>query len=198
MTGQLATDEVRAGERLPEVNVGQRLREVRKARRLTLRQVAESAGITESFLSQVERGLSNASVAALRRIAVSIGVTIVDLFEHYQEDGPAVLRAAARPALDFGVLGRKLNVNPAPHRTFDLLLCEFEPGGSSGNEPYAHGDSEEIALVLAGSVDIQVGEQILRLSTEDSVRYRSSVPHRLVACSEKGARVLFVTTPPSF
>ncbi len=179
-------------------DVGARLREVRRARRRTLRQVAGAARISESFLSQVERGLSNASVATLRRIAVALGVTIGDLFDQREEGTPEVLRAGSRPSLDFGILGRKLLLNPAPHRSFDMLVCEFEPGGSSGEEPYSHGDSEEVALVLRGSIVFELGADTLRLDTDDSVRYRSSVPHRVAANQSWGASVLFVTTPPSF
>src|SRR5687768_8541413 len=43
------------------VDVGDRLREIRLLRRKTLREVAERAGLSESFLSQVERGRTNVS-----------------------------------------------------------------------------------------------------------------------------------------
>jgi transcriptional regulator with XRE-family HTH domain len=45
-----------------EVDVGERLRLIRTARRCTLREVAERAGLSESFLSQVERGRTSAMV----------------------------------------------------------------------------------------------------------------------------------------
>src|SRR5579875_3510847 len=77
------------------VDVGSRLREVRRARRRTLRHVADAAGISESFLSQIERGHSNASVATLRRIASVLGVRIGDLFDQGSPGGTKVLRAGA-------------------------------------------------------------------------------------------------------
>ena len=42
-----------APETLGEVDVGERLREIRLLRRATLRAVADRAGVSESFLSQV-------------------------------------------------------------------------------------------------------------------------------------------------
>ena len=56
-------------------------REIRGRRRLTLREVAERAGLSESFLSQVERGRASASIASLRRIADGLGIGISDLFQ---------------------------------------------------------------------------------------------------------------------
>ncbi|MHB1876174.1 MAG: helix-turn-helix domain-containing protein [Streptosporangiaceae bacterium] len=181
-----------------EVDVGVRLRQVRLARRLTLRDVARAAGISESFLSQLERGRANASVATLRRVAAALGLGIGDLFAAESPDQPRILRAASRPVLMFGSLGRKIHLHSAPDRAFDIFICEFEPGGSTGDEPYAHGDSEEIAVVLAGSVRIQIGPETCALATDDSVIYRSSTPHRIEADDPAGARVLFVSTPPSF
>lgn len=183
------------GEESPDV--GERLRLVRTARRRTLREIAAEAGVSESFLSQVERGRSTASVATLRRIAVALGVSLGDLFVEDRGPGVQIVRSEQRVGLSFGVLGRKFHLNDAPDRTFDLLLCEFEPGGTSGPEPYTHGNSEEVAFVLDGSVDFHIGEDVFRLGSGDSLRYRSTLAHRINAHGA-GARLLFVTAPPSF
>src|SRR4051812_35263730 len=95
-----------------DVDVGERLRTLRSLRRLTLREVAERAGLSESFLSQVERGRASASIAPLRRIADALGVAISDLFQPLEPRHPRVLRREDRPALAFGILGRKLMLTP--------------------------------------------------------------------------------------
>jgi transcriptional regulator with XRE-family HTH domain len=181
-----------------EIDVGARLRQVRLARHRTLRDVASAAGVSESFLSQVERARVNASVATLRRIAVALGVTIGDLFQERPAGRLAVLRAADRPSLLFGLFGRKFHLHPAADRAFDVFICEFDPGGSTGPEPYKHGDSEEFLLILDGAAEFQLGPDVVSLATDDSIVYRSSIPHRLVADAELGARTLWVATPPSF
>jgi transcriptional regulator with XRE-family HTH domain len=178
--------------------VGSRLREVRRGQHRTLREVAEAAGISESFLSQVERARVSASVATLRRIAVVLGVTVGDLFQETSSRQPTVLRAESRPTLTFGVFGRKFHLHTAPDRAFDSLLGEFDPGGSTGDEPYSHGDSEEFMLILEGAAEFHLGGETISLGPNDSMVYQSSVPHRLVADPDLGARVLWITSPPSF
>jgi transcriptional regulator with XRE-family HTH domain len=84
-----------------EVDVGKGLRAIRLARRRTLRDVAERAGLSESFLSQVERGRSSASIASLRRIADALGVSMADLFQPSGLAQPRVLRRDERPSLAF-------------------------------------------------------------------------------------------------
>ena len=97
-----------------EIDVGERLRELRRFRRCTLRTISARSGLSESFLSQVERGRSSASIESLRRVAEALGVSMADLFEPDGVPGPRVLRRDERPALTFGVLGRKLLLTPQP------------------------------------------------------------------------------------
>ncbi len=181
-----------------DVDVGKGLRAIRLARRRTLREVAERAGLSESFLSQVERGRSSASVASLRRIADALGVTIADLFQPNGRTQPRVLRRDERPALAFGVLGRKMLLTPGPLHHLEVFAGEIDPGGSTGAEPYAHGDSEELFVVLNGSVRLELGDGSHDLETGDSIGYWSSTPHRISNMGDEVAEVMWVISPPSY
>jgi transcriptional regulator with XRE-family HTH domain len=178
--------------------LGERLRAIRVLRRLTLREVADAAGVSESFVSQLERGRSNASVATLQRLAAALGIEISDLFAGEREAGPRVLRREERQQLKWGHLGRKALLTPKPFHSLEVVAAAFDPGGSTGDEPYTHGDSEELLLVLAGHVHVQLGSELFDLSTGDSVNYRSSTPHRVSNPGEEPAEVLFVISPPSY
>src|SRR5919199_5561578 len=151
-----------------EVDVGERLRALRRLRRCTLRTVAERSGLSESFLSQVERGRSSASIASLRRIAEALGVTVADLFEPSGPPRPRVLRRDERPSLAFGILGRKLLLTPRPLHHLEVFMGELDVGGSTGAEPYAHGDSEELFVVLNGHVQLELGGESHELGPGDS------------------------------
>jgi len=182
-----------------EVNVGERLRAIRHLRRATLRSVAERAELSESFLSQVERNKASASIASLTRIAAALGVNVADLFEpHSSRAHPRVLRRQSRPALAFGNLGRKYLLTPRPLEHLEVFAGELDPGGSTGDEPYTHGDSEELFIVLSGRVHVQLGERIYELEQGDSIDYRSSTPHRVTNAGDDVAEVLWVISPPSY
>jgi transcriptional regulator with XRE-family HTH domain len=187
-----------APESAAEIDVGERLREIRTARRCTLREVADRAGLSESFLSQVERGRASASIASLRRIADGLGISISDLF---QPDGPSratVLRRAQRQTLAFGVLGRKMLLTPRPLRHLEVFAGELDPGGSTGEEQYAHGDSEELFVVLRGTVQLELGDEAHVLEAGDSIRYWSSTPHRASNAAAELAEVMWIISPPSY
>ena len=181
-----------------EVDVGERLRRLRRSRRATLRTVAERSGLSESFLSQVERGRSSASIESLRRVADALGVSMADLFEPDGLPGPRVLRRDERPALSFGVLGKKLLLTPRPLHHLEVFAGELEVGGSTGTEPYAHGDSEELFVVLSGTVQLELGGELFDLEPGDSIDYRSSTPHRISNTGQDLAEVMWIISPPSY
>jgi transcriptional regulator with XRE-family HTH domain len=65
----------------PAVNLGSRLRQARLEANMTLRELARTLGVSPSFVSQLENGKSQPSVATLYSLAQLLGVSIDTLFE---------------------------------------------------------------------------------------------------------------------
>lgn len=57
--------------------VGGKIRETRKARKMTLQQLSEKAGVSKSMVWGIEHGVhSNPSLTSVCSIAVALGVTV--------------------------------------------------------------------------------------------------------------------------
>jgi transcriptional regulator with XRE-family HTH domain len=178
--------------------LGARIRHLRQAMGMTLRDLAERAGVTESFLSQVERGLASPSISSLRRIASSLGESIGSLFDEEAESG-VLVRAADRRVIDYpGLHARDEFVTAARGGKLQVILSVIQPGGGTGDEPYTHDSDEECVLVLEGSLDLWVGDTHHALQEGDSVVHPSRVPHRNRNSGDRVAKVLFILTPPSY
>ena len=195
----LAQAAVKVDETRPlETQLGERIRMVRRRKRATLREVADRAAISESFLSQIERGRAGASIGTLQRVATALGISVADLFE---PDGarskPRVLRRESRPTLAFGVLGRKFLLTPRPLENLEVFIAELQPRGATAAEPYTHWDSEELVVCLAGRIEVHLGDEVHVLRDGDSIDYRSSTAHRVVNVGEGVAEVMWVISPPS-
>ncbi len=79
-----------AGEGVdPAVNLGSRLRQARLDADMTLRELARTLGVSASFVSQLENGKSQPSVATLYSLAQLLGVSIDRLFEGVGDPAPA-------------------------------------------------------------------------------------------------------------
>src|SRR4051812_13380760 len=180
-----------------QVEVGERLRAIRQLRRKTLKEIASAAGISESFLSQLERGRTNATIATLQRLSTALGIEVSDLFTSGAPE-PGVLRRGGREFVAWGELGRKALLTPKPFHSLEVVVARFEPGGSTGDEPYTHGDSEELLVVFEGRIHVQLGNEVYEAGWGDSVHYQSSTPHRVANAGDEPAEVLFVISPPSY
>ena len=64
-----------------EIPIGGRIRATRLARDLTLGQVAAAAGLTQGFVSKLERDQVSPSVASLVSVCEALGLRVGDLFD---------------------------------------------------------------------------------------------------------------------
>jgi transcriptional regulator with XRE-family HTH domain len=181
-----------------EVDLGARIRVLRLTRRATLRHLAAEAGVTESFLSQVERGVASPSIASVQRIARALGATIAELFAADERAG-SLVRVGERRRIVYQGLGAVDEfLTRATDGRLQVILSTIEPGGGTGDEPYTHESDEEVVIVLEGSLDLWVGPEHYLLEAGDAVTHSSRIPHRNTNPGPGIARVLFCSTPPSY
>src|SRR2546423_8636697 len=149
------------GDAVPDgTRIGAQLRAARLAARMSMAEVAERAGLTKGFVSKLERDLASVSVASLIRLCDALGISPGSLFQAPKGE---VVRRDARPRINFG--GRKMTeylLTPSGEKRVQAILSEIEPGGGSGEEPYALPAVVEVVLVLAGGLPVTVaGEGIV-------------------------------------
>ncbi len=193
-----AVAQVELDESTSERPVGEVLRELRLARRLTLKATAERAGISESFLSQLERGRVGTSLKSLQGIAGALGVDVGDLFRAPERDRTSVVRHDSRPDVSIGSLAKWSGLTPVTAANVEVFIGSLEPGGTAGEEPYSHGNSEEVVLVISGEITVVVGERSWTLRKGDSIFYRSTEPHAIHASGQETAEVVWIVSPPSY
>ena len=181
-----------------QLELGARIRAVRQARHLTLRDVSERAGVTESFLSQVERDVTSPSIATLQRIARALDLSIAQLFAEEGDTGRVVRREARRRVTYKGLKAVDEFLTSNMSGRLQVIMSTIEPGGGTGADPYTHDSDEEVVVVLDGVLDLWVGDEHYVLREGDSITYPSRVPHWNVNHGTEPARVLFCITPPSF
>ena len=72
-----------------------KIREIRKSEGITMAALAEKVGVSESCISQLERGLADPSVSLLRRLAAALQVPVGVFFDEEGSE-PIVTRLAER------------------------------------------------------------------------------------------------------
>ncbi|PJR06984.1 helix-turn-helix domain-containing protein, partial [Sinorhizobium meliloti] len=90
------------------IDLPHRLRALRRQQSLSLEQLGERTGLTKSYLSKLERGLSEPSISTVLRLAEAYGVGVSQLVGGdgaAQDEVVSLVRVADREALQRRDLG---------------------------------------------------------------------------------------------
>lgn len=185
---------------LDESVIGAQIRELRKVKGRTLQQVADAAGISVGYLSQIERNQSQLPIGILKKICDALDVHMNWFFQP-SADVPAderdvIVRAQNRRRLTFTGLGIEEELlSPNLGGPLELLISTIEPGADSGD--YSH-DGAEAGLVMSGKLDLWIGGKFFELGAGDSFSFKSTETHRCANSGNEPAKVVWVITPPHY
>lgn len=184
--------------------IGDRLRKIRKSKGLTINYVAKETGFTSSFISQLERGLTKASVAALQKITKSLGVTLSVFFQEdtltevtSPEETVKVVRKQNRRKLTYPDSKSTDYLLAETNGSLEVINSKVEPNGGSG-ELFSHEPAEECILVLNGQLDVTVGENEYTLYQGDTITFPSRIPHGWKNNGSVTAELIWIVTPPNY
>lgn len=181
--------------------LGVRLKHARMVRGITLKELAEEAQCSESMLSKIENEKAAPSFGTLHRVATALGTNISELYSPAHTGDKIVSHAGERPVLMTDNLrtGKGIQMERLiPYSREHLLqgnIHRIAPGG--GSEAIVH-VGEEIGYVLEGEIELVIDGKRHRAKAGDSFHFRSELPHSYRNVGSRAARVLWISTPPTF
>jgi transcriptional regulator with XRE-family HTH domain len=176
--------------------LGERLRACRRARRLTLKDVADGAGLSVGFISQIERGIASPSLSSLAAVAQVLEVDVGEFLSR-PASGTPLTRHDQRPIFavsENSVTYERLSTSFPGNVLRSVII--HEPPGHRG-EPIAH-EGEEIIYVLKGALTVEIEGERSVLEANDSVHFQSSRVHSTWNHTDRPATVLWVGTMDVF
>ncbi|KAA8999367.1 helix-turn-helix domain-containing protein [Affinibrenneria salicis] len=179
-----------------DFNVGIRLRALRKAKGMRIEEVAQQVGVSKSFISRLERNVTQASIATLLRVCEVVGITPSKLF-----DPPSTnfVRAGQGTPISLGGENmREYLISGAGNEEMMVLFSEIDPAGGSGTEPYTLKAAQDMVHVLSGSLEVVIEEQRYVLSKGDTLTFKPSLPHtwRNTSATEVCTAIWVIVPPP--
>lgn len=180
--------------------IGEKLRTLRRNYKKTLKEVADLTGISIGHLSQLERDLASPSVKTLHDISRALGVNISWFFlqaDVAEMESHYVIRKESRRHIHFSDGIDDYQLNSLAVRKLGLLYSTFEPGASSGDEPYSH-EGEEAGLVVSGELELFIDGKSARLASGDSFSFSSERKHKYWNPGTVPAVVIWAMTPPTY
>ncbi len=187
--------------------LGPRLKEIRLKTGLSLREIARQLEVSPSFVSQIENGKSQPSVATLYSLAKLLGVPVDVLFEAHGEVVPAPTKSSAEVergnfehpmdawdssrarisavnpnnrsviTMDSGVTWERLAATS--EGSVNFMEINYEPGAETNKTgKLIFHDGFEYGYALDGELEVTIGDLVLQLSKGHSIGFDSSIPHR--------------------
>lgn len=156
--------------------LGTSIKELRKKHKMTLKTLASKTGFSISFLSQLERGKSSATLESLKKISLALDVNPGFFFN----DTDQVDQVVRRGALETEQM-EKHNIfyqslcSSIDNPVFSPLLVVLKPNQNEGNL-FKHA-GQEFLYVLEGQLTVQINNETYILNPSDSIMFDSSNEH---------------------
>lgn len=182
---------------LKPVEVGKRIKKSRSTKNMTLRDVANRAGVSATLISDIERGKTSPTIKSLSKISKALDENIVFFIEDRKTREVMLSRASDRVI----VVHDKVNTTTMSltkkiaNGSMEVIEAKYGPGASS-RKPLSH-LGEKIVLVVEGRIEMVIQEKTYSLETGDTLYFNSDLEHQVVNPTDRKSRALWIITPVS-
>ncbi|MDR7871623.1 MAG: XRE family transcriptional regulator [Tissierellaceae bacterium] len=179
------------------MEIGEKIKRLRIKNSLTQEELADRCELTKGFISQVERDLTSPSIATLVDILESLGTNLQEFFNETLDEKVVFTKEDV-----FESENEELNyilkwiIPNAQKNIMEPILMELGPDGRT-KEDFPH-EGEEFGYVINGSIILHIGDDKYRVRKGESFYFKANSNHYIVNPGKTIAKIIWVSTPPSF
>lgn len=177
------------------MEIGEKIKALRVRNGLTQEELADRSELSKGFISQLERDLTSPSIATLADILQCLGVSVAEFFAGDDDEQVVFGDEDYFEKIDPELLNKVEWIIPnAQKNAMEPIRLSLEPGGQTyPDNPH---EGEEFGYVLTGEIAIHLGKKRYAAKAGESFYYTPSKRHYI--SSERGAALIWISTPPSF
>ncbi len=182
------------------LDVGAKLKLVRTSHKLSQRELAKRAGVTNSTISMIEKNSVSPSISSLKKVLNGIPISLVDFFaEDSESEQIQQIVYSPEELMDIGSGDVHMNLvgKAFPRRQMTFLVETYPPNADTGTEMLEN-DAEEGGYILEGKIELTVGNEVFTLKANDSYYFDNNKPHRFRNPFNKVCKIVSATTPANF
>ncbi|MEL7608409.1 MAG: XRE family transcriptional regulator [Bacillota bacterium] len=179
------------------MQIGEKIKRLRMRLNLTQEELASRTELSKGFISQLERDLTSPSIATLMDILEALGTNVSDFFAETPME-KVVFGEEDMFIKDDAQGGYSIRwlVTSAQKNALEPILVTIQPGGRTYEDDPHMG--EEFGYVLLGGITLVHGTHRYKVKRGGSFYFKPTSMHYLINSGKSEARVLWVSTPPSF
>ncbi|MGL5380436.1 helix-turn-helix domain-containing protein [Clostridium sp.] len=179
------------------MQIGEKIRRLRIEKQLTQEELANRCELSKGFISQVENELTSPSIATLIDILEILGTNLTEFFSDDSEERVTYtyedMFETENEELKYSLMWLIPN---AQKNEMEPIMITLEAGGQYiEEEPH---EGEEFGYVLSGTITLHLGDKKYKVKKGESFYYKPKVNHYISNPGKTAAKVIWISTPPSF
>ena len=179
------------------MEIGDKIKRMRIEKALTQEELANRCELSKGFISQVENYLTSPSIATLIDILEILGTNLKEFFSDDNEEKVTYtyedMFETENEDLNYELMWLVPN---AQKNAMEPIMITIGPGGQYiEEEPH---EGEEFGYVLSGSIFLHLGDKKHKVKKGESFYFKPKSNHYISNSGKTPAKVIWISTPPSF
>jgi len=172
--------------------LGERIKKARQAKKFSLNHVANHTGCSVDYLKDVESGISMPPVGTLLQISRALEIDSGLLLKEQEATAESRVKAYKKRTDNYAYT----TLTPgAENKHLKAFRVTVEPHRDHTGVGYQH-EGEEFIYLLAGGIEVTVGDQVNKLKKSESIHFNSGIRHKITNRGDKKAELLVVIFTP--
>lgn len=178
------------------MKIGPKIKRLRVKNSLTQEELADRCELTKGYISQIERDLTSPSIATLVDILECLGTDLSNFFNDsidkkivFKQEDMFVKESENNYIINWIVPNAQKN-------DMEPILIELDSySETKADTPH---EGEEFGYVLSGSIFLHYGREKLKVKKGECFYFKANTNHYIANSGKNTAKILWVSTPPSF
>jgi quercetin dioxygenase-like cupin family protein len=172
--------------------IGKKIKKARTSKKFSLDHVANETGFSTEYLKEVESCKSIPPVGALLQIARALEIESGALLRESESKLESRVKAQTKRTDNYAYT----TLTPgAENKHLKAFRVSIEAQQDHKGVGYHH-EGEEFVYVLAGKVEVAVGEHLNTLEQGESLHFNSGIQHKMRSVSDEKAELIVVLYSP--
>ncbi|GAA3661344.1 helix-turn-helix domain-containing protein [Asaccharospora irregularis] len=179
------------------MDIGEKIKRLRIEKQLTQEELANRCELSKGFISQLENNLTSPSIATLIDILEILGTNLREFFNEIDDERISFTKDDMFETEDEELkYSLKWLIPNSQKNKMEPIIISLDAGGQYKEEKPHEG--EEFGYVLSGLIYVHIGDKKNKVRKGESFYFRPRANHYISNAGKTTAKVIWVSTPPSF
>ncbi|MFC1813730.1 helix-turn-helix domain-containing protein [Thermodesulfobacteriota bacterium] len=176
----------------PIVPVGKKIKKERLRKKMSLDRVANETGLSIDYLKKIEAGKEIPPVGTLLQLSRALEIDSGFFLREQETSLKSRIKAYTKRTENYAYTTLTPGAENKHLKAFKVTIDPMQDHKGVG---YQH-EGEEFVYVLAGKIELTVGDHVNLLNADESLHFNSGIRHKIRNIGEEQAELIVVVYGP--